>query len=690
MITTKDESKTLSNIDGQKIAMGIDQKSLPHLMNLLSKPYNDPEAAVVREYSTNALDSHVEAGQTRPIEVTTPTALDPKFIVRDFGVGLNRVDIEETFSQYGASTKRETNEQVGSLGIGSKSAFAYTSQFTVVGIKDGIKTIIDVAKDDEGGGVMTVVDEIPTDEGNGVTIMVPVQRHNDFEDKAKALFRYWQPGTVLLNGKEPEHIEGLPLTDSIMLVDKGHYRDQSVVVMGNVPYEIPPEIEPLKGALNNRRVVATVPIGDVSFTPGRESLELSNRTKARLETLNEEASTALAVSIQSDIDAAPDKADALRKATDWRRTFDRQYLHPTAVKALDDLSYQGKPVPKSLQLPKNKNEKGEETRPKLKISDRFASKLSDTTTQQYIEAVTALQSILVTGYTADSFTPSHKKKLVAHCDEHDIDGNMYVMLNGTMPEDVEWFDVPIIKWEDVKLIKLDRTQVNVEGSRKTLLGSYDVHDGGCFTIEKKADELEGDLYYYTPQTYECYGYDSKRKQEQAERAQAELFAKYRPGAMLIRLGLNRIAKFKRDFPNGAEAKPELVKMHAELVKTLGTDGLQALALREAGGTSKLEELDADLVEDPALKRAIELANTDVSAIAEALRAFQNQHLNLTVKNPLANVKAYDLDEHYPLAAHVKAYHYNRRGKDSEKLRWHMIIYLNAAYETEQELENANQ
>jgi hypothetical protein len=160
--------------------------------------------------------------------------------------------------------------------------------------------------------------------------------------------------------------------------------------------------------------------------------------------------------------------------------------------------------------------------------------------------------------------------------------------------------------------------------------------------------------------------------------------------MLIRLGLNRIAKFKRDFPNGAEAKPELVKMHAELVKTLGTDGLQALALREAGGTSKLEELDADLVEDPALKRAIELANTDVSAIAEALRAFQNQHLNLTVKNPLANVKAYDLDEHYPLAAHVKAYHYNRRGKDSEKLRWHMIIYLNAAYETEQELENANQ
>ena len=74
--------------------------------------YSDPELAVIREYSTNAFDAHIEAGVTRPIEITTPTHLCPFFKVRDYGFGLDVEDIREIYSQYGASTKRESDDVV--------------------------------------------------------------------------------------------------------------------------------------------------------------------------------------------------------------------------------------------------------------------------------------------------------------------------------------------------------------------------------------------------------------------------------------------------------------------------------------------------------------------------------------------------------------------------------------------------
>src|SRR5271167_2884058 len=105
MIITPEDTTQQSNIDGNKIAMRFDEDSLVHLMSLLTNAYTDPELAVVREYSTNARDSHIEAGQTRAIEVETPSALKPVLIIRDFGIGLSEQDIEEVYSLYGASTK---------------------------------------------------------------------------------------------------------------------------------------------------------------------------------------------------------------------------------------------------------------------------------------------------------------------------------------------------------------------------------------------------------------------------------------------------------------------------------------------------------------------------------------------------------------------------------------------------------
>jgi hypothetical protein len=101
-------------------AFGISEKDSVHIVNILrDKLYSNKILAVVREYSTNAQDAHAEAGKKDvPIRVTLPGPLDPTFRVRDFGPGLSEEDIRTVYALYGASTKRNSNEVVGQLGLG--------------------------------------------------------------------------------------------------------------------------------------------------------------------------------------------------------------------------------------------------------------------------------------------------------------------------------------------------------------------------------------------------------------------------------------------------------------------------------------------------------------------------------------------------------------------------------------------
>ncbi len=112
--------------------MTVDQDAMAHIMSVLTKLYSDEYLAVIREYSTNARDAHIAADKAdQPILVTLPTALNPTLVITDNGVGLSRDELVNVYSKYGASTKRQTNQQVGSFGLGCKSAFTVAGQFTV-------------------------------------------------------------------------------------------------------------------------------------------------------------------------------------------------------------------------------------------------------------------------------------------------------------------------------------------------------------------------------------------------------------------------------------------------------------------------------------------------------------------------------------------------------------------------------
>lgn len=120
MITSKSDIQTGGSGVEREAFFRINQDNISHILGILrNSMYSDKILAVCREYMCNAFDAHVASGiGDRPISVQTPSRLYPFFTVRDFGKGLDEEQVFGLFTSYGDSTKRESNEYVGMLGIG--------------------------------------------------------------------------------------------------------------------------------------------------------------------------------------------------------------------------------------------------------------------------------------------------------------------------------------------------------------------------------------------------------------------------------------------------------------------------------------------------------------------------------------------------------------------------------------------
>lgn len=333
-ITTTAEGQTTQSpvSSNMKVTrMGFDSSSHAFLMDALTNLYSNPELAVLREYPSNGIDSHIAAGVTRPVELTLPTPANPNFVVKDYGVGMSTEDIETIYSMYGASTKRNTNDQIGAFGLGAKSALTITPHFTFTSVKDGIKNIVLVMKGEDGVGDFKFLSTTETTEGNGVEVVIPIANVNKFNQEATKFFRSVDPDLILVNGER--------VTDTIYntenwtrVGDAGwfHIRDFMNATTSRVyhPEGVRVKYGPVLYSLNNSTgnlypqydgffktnagyVVLDIPIGDLDLTPSREDLRYSNRTVTRVkEALNSylqavtETMNELLQSYDSRIDAA--------------------------------------------------------------------------------------------------------------------------------------------------------------------------------------------------------------------------------------------------------------------------------------------------------------------------------------------------------------------------------------------------
>lgn len=309
----------------------LDANAMDKLVSMLTNLYSDENLAVLREYSTNAADSHKAAGNTAPIEVELPSALNPQLVIRDFGLGLSKDDIIDTYTQYGASKKTLDLNQVGAFGLGCKSGLALATQFTVLAVKDGKRIVVVISQGDNGAPGYSIVSETDTDEPNGVTIRIAVPDPSLMRSRANEFFATWKSGTVLVDGQQPASVwensnkfyarDGLLISPS----KNPYWRGSShKIVMGNVAYQIDDSeitvTDTVSRTLRSVDFYVEVPIGSVDLPPSREGIRYSDRTKRFLSSLcTNIANEAKQVALE-DIASAPSIRVAFDKSTEWLRS----------------------------------------------------------------------------------------------------------------------------------------------------------------------------------------------------------------------------------------------------------------------------------------------------------------------------------------------------------------------------------
>jgi hypothetical protein len=307
--------------------------------NILSSGlYANKIRAIVRELSCNAVDSHVAAGkQDTPFDVHLPNSLEPWFSIRDYGTGLSADQVTNIYTTYFESTKTASNEFIGALGLGSKSPFSYTDNFTVTAIKDGIKGIYTAFINEQGvPSIAKMMDEQTTDPA-GVEVRFAVEERYDFDkfrQEAKYVYEYFKLRPVISGNqefkfKDPEYKE-TNIIPGVHYNSEGHSR--SYAIMGNIKYPIDvPNAEKALGGLHgllNCGLVMEFNIGELDFQASREGLSYIPQTieaiKNKLVALNAQ----LAIHIAQEADKI---TNMWERATYLSKRYQDGYLFKAAV-----------------------------------------------------------------------------------------------------------------------------------------------------------------------------------------------------------------------------------------------------------------------------------------------------------------------------------------------------------------------
>tara|TARA_R110000765_G_scaffold341540_2_gene431649 strand:+ start:6244 stop:8313 length:2070 start_codon:yes stop_codon:yes gene_type:complete len=263
-------------------------KASPKAFLILSDAlYSNKIQAVIRELSTNAYDSHVENGnKEQPFDVHIPSRMEPMFFVRDYGTGMSHEDCMHLYTTYFGSTRTDSNEAVGCMGLGSKSPFAYTDSFTVESFYNGEHRTYNAYKNEKHEPVFALLNELPTDEPNGLKVSFAVEVDSygsdpsDFGREARKIYRHFDVRPNITGAE-------LGMEDKKIILEGEFWRivgggSEAVAVMGNVGYPISSKdcsAHKKITRLLGDSIEINFDIGELDITPSRESLSYNDLTK---------------------------------------------------------------------------------------------------------------------------------------------------------------------------------------------------------------------------------------------------------------------------------------------------------------------------------------------------------------------------------------------------------------------------
>lgn len=663
MIPAIKDVTVLSNVSGDTIDMDIDPTQYMHLMSLMTNIYEDVTAAVIREYITNALDSHKAAGQTRPIEVSGPGRLSPSFVVEDFGVGMSAEDIRNTYARYGASTKRESNTEAGSYGIGSKSGLAFgAGQFHVTARKDGIQTVVLVGMRENGTGGMDIISSAPTTQPNGVKVTIPVNTNQDlFMEKLRKFHKFVTPGKMLLNGEESERLGFDQINEKLAIHESSGWQDrQSYVVMGDVYYPIDNNVY---GRIsNNFNVIFYVDIGDVHITPSREGLNYTAHTRKTLDAYSEMFNDSLIGHLQTIIDLQPNIADAFNKQSELRNKLD--YGQRDHV-----FQYNGADLPQPSELVVNRvGWNYSENRYCRNYDSDFIRNIDD--------------HLFISNWTNLRFTRPHADKIDAYIEANGLKKRTTAyFLSSDIDTSSGLFDnVTLVDWEDIKKMKIAR-RASAPATARSYLGS----GGGVAYGNHIPDNTKNIWYGSKSELGSNYWTPDYRDIARAFTSDNDQF---------FYVTTTEEKKFLRTYPKARKYTEFYTSKLDTFIASLDDYKLKIISLRD--GISNSHLVRSDKVDDPELVEVLTFASKMSTTDRDVVRAYKSalewtnklsyekrqRYLELLPDSQTAPIVE-KLEKKYPLLVKANPGY----SEITDEFKDHMAWYVNSVYTSVNKKEN---
>jgi hypothetical protein len=325
---------------------------------LSSGLYANKIRAIIRELSCNAVDSHTSAGKlSTPFDVHLPNSLEPWFSIRDYGTGLTHDQVTNLYTTYFESTKTDSNAFIGALGLGSKSPFSYTDNFTVTAVKDGVRGIYTAFINEMGVPSIALMTQGETTEPNGVEVKFSVNDRSDYQKfitEAKEVYKYFKLRPVISGCDKFEFFDTKYIDKQLIpgvhrIKYNSHYGMPSVAVMGNIEYPIKvPDSEAVAlgdlALMLNCGLLIEFGIGELDFQASREGLSYVGITlqsiKSKLTLLRD--SLLVRVSVEADkLDNLWERAIYLATKLDDKlyTAAVKEYLNKTKFELVRDDKY---------------------------------------------------------------------------------------------------------------------------------------------------------------------------------------------------------------------------------------------------------------------------------------------------------------------------------------------------------------
>lgn len=309
MITTTSENivERSGNFKENNFRIKASKKSFQILSSGL---YSNKIQAITREISCNAFDSHVAAGcPDKPFDVHLPTRFEPFFSIRDYGTGLSKKDVEQIYTTYFESTKTNSNDFIGCLGLGSKSPFSYTDSFTVTSFFNGKKFLYSAFINEDGIPAVALMNEADTNEPNGLEVNFAVAFDFDsFINEAKNIYQYFKvkPNFIGLDPKVPSFDYRLQGSNWAVLSHTWESESMSRAIMGNVAYPFTGFPSSDYGYMDVLSIGIHIrfDVGALDVAASRESLSFDPATIAAVKSAVDNVKNEFADKIKERVDAA--------------------------------------------------------------------------------------------------------------------------------------------------------------------------------------------------------------------------------------------------------------------------------------------------------------------------------------------------------------------------------------------------